>query len=58
MIVEIPDGLPLMDLRPRPQGEWIELREYDNKCSICGQTMMDKWDYCPNCGADMRGGAT
>lgn len=40
----------------RPQGKWIELREYDNKCSICGQSMMDKWDYCPNCGAEMRKG--
>ena len=38
----------------RPQGEWIELRKYDYKCSICGQSMMDKWNYCPNCGADMR----
>ena len=39
----------------RPQGEWIELRKYDYKCSICGQSMMDKWNYCPECGADMRG---
>jgi len=38
----------------RPKGEWIQLNDYDYRCSICGNTMMDKWDYCPSCGADMR----
>lgn len=38
----------------RPQGEWIKLRYYDFKCSLCENSMMDKWNYCPNCGADMR----
>jgi len=38
----------------RPQGEWIQLNDYDYRCTICGNTMMDKWDYCPSCGADMR----
>ena len=40
----------------RPQGEWIELRSYDYKCSICGDSFMDKSNYCPDCGADMRKG--
>ena len=51
----------------RPQGEWVKLyhenpyacddygRSYV-KCSICGQTHgTDDSDFCPNCGADMRG---
>ena len=37
----------------RPQGEWIELRSYDYKCSICGDSFMDKSNFCPNCGAYM-----
>lgn len=28
------------------------------RCSCCGQkTIDDKWNFCPNCGADMRGDA-
>lgn len=41
--------------KERPQGEWIKLRDYDFKCSLCGLSMMDKYNFCPECGADMRG---
>ena len=34
----------------RKRGQWIDL-----KCSICGQVDMSKPNFCPNCGADMRG---
>lgn len=48
----------------RPQGEWI--KEYkDFKCSLCGKIAYSwndhgtyiqiKSDFCPHCGADMRG---
>ncbi len=59
---ETSDGLPLMDLRPRPQGEWI----YDSdhsitidmyKCSVCGCYGSTHFNYCQNCGAKMKGGA-
>lgn len=47
----------------RIKGEWIDLDEYQtmdwmskNKCSICGKiTFGELKNYCPNCGADMRG---
>lgn len=48
----------------RKKGEWIRLDEYPNdvsvKCSECGVTLEDWmmgafYNYCPNCGADMRG---
>lgn len=50
----------------RPQGKWI--KEYkDFKCSLCGKIAYSwnnhgtyiqiKSDFCPHCGADMRGGA-
>jgi len=51
----------------RPKGEWVKLyhenpyacddygRSYV-ECSVCGQTHgTDDSDFCPNCGADMRG---
>ncbi len=48
----------------RKKGEWIRLDEYPDdeslKCSECGVVLED-WtmgaffNYCPNCGADMRG---
>lgn len=65
---ETPDGLPLMDLRPRPKGEWIVDEDNDlfnfMKCSNCGEVA--EWldggsqflsNFCPNCGARMKGGA-
>lgn len=46
----------------RPQGEWIDtgdMQEYwaeEYQCSICGEK--DHWhNFCPNCGAKMKGGA-
>ena len=48
----------------RKKGKWIRLDEYPDdeslKCSECGVVLED-WvmgaffNYCPNCGADMRG---
>lgn len=53
-VQEIIDNAPTVE---RPQGEWIKLRDYDFKCSLCGFSIMDKYNFCPECGADMRGGA-
>lgn len=50
----------------RPQGEWIT--EYDRlKCPFCGMSIDDEvhwlysedynFNFCPNCGAKMEGGA-
>lgn len=51
---------------PRPRGRWRPnfIYHYEDRfvCSVCGRsykvdTCMGKpiWDFCPNCGADMRG---
>ena len=47
----------------RKKGEWIYYREtgYGNpyghfECSLCGDGYGYKANFCPNCGADMRGG--
>jgi len=39
----------------RPQGEWIS--DYRTcKCSVCDFiTVIDTYNYCPSCGAEMRG---
>ena len=51
----------------RPKGHWIEERnDYGEiqgwHCDKCyedsGFTTKCKWDFCPNCGADMRGDNT
>ena len=45
-------------------GRWIEQDKYTfgvfYDCSICGERILDNghsWNYCPNCGAIMDGGA-
>lgn len=49
----------------RPKGKWIKTNDYVTcaygcidyvKCSCCKNDSLEEGDYCPNCGADMRGG--
>ena len=43
----------------RKKGKWIDKSDdIDgawNYCSVCGEQAIDLYDFCPNCGADMRG---
>ena len=49
----------------RPQGEWIFLGDNPNRdnpnpnhkwsCNKCGRGVKEQENFCPNCGADMRG---
>ena len=52
---------PAADVRPVVRGKWIwtvaddeYLGEYW-KCNLCGEHSYIGYNYCPNCGADMRG---
>lgn len=52
------------DVAPVRHGRWIEQEKYTfgvmYDCSICGDRILDNghsWNYCPNCGAKMDGGA-
>ena len=48
---------------PLPKGHWTYYQkdngDWVNICSVCGQDsgVGYSYDYCPNCGADMRGEA-
>ena len=50
------DTIPSIDI-DRPQGEWIKDAEWwcVYKCSVCGDTFDELTNYCPNCGARMKG---
>ena len=41
----------------RPKGEWIEkpIFPFTYNCNICNYESCGKHNFCPNCGADMRG---
>ena len=52
------DNAPTIE--ERPQGKWILCEDtYFSKCSICGDIWLNEecWNYCSNCGAEMKGGA-
>ena len=52
---------PTFDVRPVVRGRWIEkpyLLGTTNVCSVCGENYgmpHGKYNFCPRCGADMRG---
>ena len=42
----------------RPKGKWINIGDYNQaNCSICDIRGHASYNYCPICGADMRGDA-
>ena len=56
------DDIPAADVRENIRGEWIqdkhEMAGYGYfDCSVCGADFYDieGFNFCPNCGADMRG---
>lgn len=58
------DAIPAADVAPVVHGRWIEQEKYTfgtmYDCFICGTRILDNghsWNYCPNCGAKMDGGA-
>lgn len=50
------DGLPTVEAKPVVHGEWLERDwfPFNLYCSVCGKEDAP-YDFCPNCGADMRG---
>ena len=50
----IPTDAPSADVVERKKGEWINNTNGTFECSLCGWKH-SRSNYCPNCGADMRG---
>ena len=50
---------PTADVVEVKRGEWKvdETHDYEPYCSLCGHEPIagEKYNYCPDCGADMRG---
>ena len=60
-LMEEINAIPSAD---RPQGEWIDRSDGGRilnpwwetyECSKCGQYGTRMWNFCPNCGAQMKG---
>lgn len=47
--------LPAADVRPAVHGHWEDRGSLSARCSECGCKSLRASDFCPNCGADMRG---
>ena len=58
LLCRIVDKAPTFE--ERPQGKWIfKHNSSDIWCSVCDENFDEipqKFNYCPNCGADMREG--
>ena len=50
--------IPASDVRPVVQGMWVDepIKGIRYHCSVCQGRFDYTWHFCPNCGADMRGG--
>ena len=52
-VEEVLRSLPTMQPE-RAEGEWSDGYRWQ-RCSLCKQTGKKSWNYCPNCGAKMKG---
>lgn len=58
--LKVIDKVPTIE--ERPQGEWIKwnfktfgaMGDWEYKCSNCEKVYGGEYNFCPNCGADMR----
>ena len=51
---------PTVDAEPVRHGRWMKFNDEFSKCSLCNYPIYTAWNktnYCPNCGAKMRGEA-
>jgi len=53
-LCEIVDEQPTADVVERKHGEWIYKPMKGQFCSVCDVQSVWKYNYCPNCGAEMK----
>ena len=49
--------IPPADVAPVRHGRWKRYGRNLGECSNCGEIVNIRYNYCPNCGAKMDGGA-
>lgn len=64
-VYHVKNTIPAADVAPVRRGRWIDRMVRDWRCSECSEKLLgrgydgyvykDLPNYCPNCGADMRG---
>lgn len=56
-ILDVVKGLPTQDVRENVHGKWEPMAGGMGVCSVCGKAIGNRHtaNFCPNCGADMRG---
>ena len=52
-IAEMLQNFPAAGVRPVVRGKWIKIK-YRSICRDCSFRGFASWNFCPNCGADMR----
>lgn len=55
----ISEALKMLDLAEKiepSRGDWFDKGSMSCRCSNCGCKSIKEYSFCPNCGADMRGG--
>lgn len=56
-VIRVIETIPAADVRPVVRGkwEWVDDYRYPWGCTNCHNTFSGWHNFCPNCGADMRG---
>ena len=55
IVIPIVKNFPASDVKPVVYGEWYDVGSLSCRCNQCGCKNNKETDYCPNCGAKMRG---
>jgi hypothetical protein len=59
ILTEVRDRIEIIPSADRPQGEWKPKNHHTDYCSNCGfeetQWRTADYNYCPSCGARMKG---
>lgn len=53
-------NMPIADVRENTRGDWLKGEDgvdwgYWRRCSICGHGQLEISNFCPECGANMKG---
>lgn len=65
VLIFVRDEIPAVPMREVVRGNWVRVGDTDNfRCSRCNKMILATWDmpaalfnFCPNCGAEMKGEA-